>query len=120
MNYDFKVFDEKSAGAREWLSREYAGIRTGRASPEILDGISVSAYGSMAPLQQVANVGIENARTLRVSAWDAMIEKKIERAITAANLGVGTTAHSAGLRVTIPELAAERREQLAKIAKHKL
>ena len=120
MNYDFKVFDGKIAGAREWLSREYAGLRTGRASPAILDGISVSAYGSMAPLKQVANVGIEDARTLRVSAWDASIVKDIERAITAANLGVGTTADSSGLRVTFPELSAERREQLVKIAKHKL
>jgi len=120
MNYDFKVFDGKIAGAREWLSREYAGIRTGRASPAILDGISVSAYGSMAPLKQVANVGIEDARTLRVSAWDASIVKDIERAITAANLGVGTTADSSGLRVTFPELTAERREQLVKVAKHKL
>src|SRR3989344_397654 len=111
MNYDFKVFDGKTAGAREWLSREYAGLRTGRASPAILDGISVSAYGSMAPLKQVANVGIEDARTLRVSAWDASIVKDIERAITAANLGVGTTADSLGLRVTFPELTAERREQ---------
>ena len=120
MNYDFKIFDGKVTGAREWLSREYAGLRTGRATPAILDGISVSAYGSMMPLKQVANVGIEDARTLRVSAWDASVVKDIERAITAANLGVGTNADSSGLRVTFPELTAERREQLVKIAKHKL
>ncbi|MDO8562123.1 MAG: ribosome recycling factor [bacterium] len=120
MPYDFKTFDGKVAGAREWLAREYAGLRTGRASPAILDGILVSVYGSMAPLKQVANVGIEDARTLRVSAWDASVVKDIERAITAANLGVGTTADSSGLRVTFPELTVERREQLVKIAKHKL
>src|SRR3990167_3456774 len=120
MNYDFKILDGKVTGAREWLSREYAGLRTGRATPAILDGISVSAYGSMMPLKQVANVGIEDARTLRVSAWDASVVKDIERAITAANLGVGTNADSSGLRVTFPELTAERREQLVKIAKHKL
>lgn len=120
MNYDFKILDGKIAGAREWLSREYAGLRTGRASPAILDGILVSAYGSMAPLKQVANVGIEDARTLRVSAWDASLVKDIERAIVAANLGIGTTADSSALRVMFPELTAERREQLIKIAKHKL
>ena len=120
MNYDFKIFDGKIAGAREWLAKEYGGLRTGRATPAILDGILVSAYGSMTPLRQVANIGIEDARTLRVSAWDASIVKDIERAITAANLGVGTTADSSGLRVTFPELTAERREQLVKIAKHKL
>ncbi|MEK7107317.1 MAG: ribosome-recycling factor, partial [Patescibacteria group bacterium] len=75
---------------------------------------------SMTPLKQVANIGIEDARTLRVSAWDASLVKDIERAIAAANLGIGTTADSSGLRVTFPELTAERREQLVKIAKHKL
>lgn len=117
---NFKLFDGKIAGAREWLAREYGGLRTGRATPAILDGIMVSAYGSMMPLKQVANIGIEDARTLRVSAWDASLVKDIERAIAAANLGIGTNADSSGLRVTFPELTAERREQLIKIAKHKL
>src|SRR3989338_233650 len=120
MDYDFKVFESKIIEAREWLSREYGGLRTGRAMPAILDGIMVSAYGSMMPLKQVANIGIEDARTLRVTAWDASIVKDIERAIAAANLGIGTNADSSGLRVTFPELTAERREQLVKIAKHKL
>lgn len=119
-NYDFASLDKKVAGAREWLAREYAGLRTGRASPAILDGVTVSAYGSMSPLKQVANVGIEDARTLRVTAWDASLVKDIERAISAANLGVGTLADSSGLRVTFPELTSERREQLVKVAKHKL
>lgn len=120
MNYDFKLFDGKMVGAREWLAREYGGLRTGRATPAILDGIMVSAYGSMMPLKQVANIGIEDARTLRVTAWDASIVKDIERAIVAGDLGVGTNADSSGLRITFPELTAERREQLIKIAKHKL
>lgn len=120
MQYDFTLFDQKIASAREWLAREYRGLRTGRASPAILDGISVSAYGSAMPLKQVANVGIEDARTLRVTAWDASIAKDIERAISAANLGVGTSADSSGIRVTFPELTAERRGELVKVAKHKL
>ncbi len=120
MNYNFSVLEEKLVGAKEWLAREYSGLRTGRASPAILDGILVSAYGSMMPLKQVANIGIEDARTLRVSAWDASIVKDIERAIVAGNLGVGTNADSSGLRIIFPELTAERREQLVKVAKHKL
>lgn len=120
MNYDFASFDQKIAAAREWLAREYRSLRTGRASPAILDGVTVSAYGSVLPMKQVANVGIEDARTLRVTAWDASIAKDIERAISAANLGVGTSADSSGIRVTFPELTAERREQLVKVAKHKL
>ncbi len=120
MNYDFKTFDNKINDAREWLRREYGGLRTGRATPAILDGVMVSAYGSLTPLKQVGNVGVEDARTLRVSAYDAGLIKDIERAISAANLGVGTTSDGANIRVTFPELSSERREQLVKLAKGKL
>ncbi len=120
LNYDFKTLETKTAAAREWLGREYGGLRTGRAAPAILDGIMVSAYGSLTPLKQVGNVGVEDARTLCVSAYDAGLLKDIERAITAANLGVGTTSDGANIRVTFPELSSERREQLIKLAKAKL
>src|SRR3989338_5003423 len=120
MDYDFKIFEEKVAGARDWLGREYRGLRTGRAAPAILDSISVSAYGGVVPLKQVASVGVEDARTLRVSAYDAGLLKDIEKAISAANLGVGTSSDGANVRVTFPELTSERREQLVKLAKGKL
>jgi ribosome recycling factor len=119
-NYDFKAFDTKVAGVKDWLQKEYKGLRTGRAAPAILDGISVSAYGSMMPLKQVAQVGVEDARTLRVSPFDPTLVKDIERAIVAANLGVGTVADSAGIRVTFPELTGERRQEFIKLAKAKL
>lgn len=120
MAYDFKLFDGKVLAAKEWLAREYRGIRTGRASPLILDSISVSAYGSTSPLKQVANVGVEDARTLRVQSYDAGLLKDIERAISAANLGLGTSSDGVSIRVTFPELTSERREQLVKVAKGKL
>lgn len=120
MSYDFKTFDGKASAAKEWLSREYRGLRTGRASPAILDSISVSAYGSMMPLKQVANVGVEDARTLRVQPFDAGTLKDVERAIAAADLGVGTSSDGASVRVAFPELTSERREQLIKLAKGKL
>lgn len=120
MAYDFTAFEGKVAAAREWLAREYRGLRTGRASPAILDSISVSAYGSLSPLKQVANVGVEDARTLRVQSYDASLLKDIERAISAANLGLGTSSDGVSIRVTFPELTAERREQLVKVAKGKL
>lgn len=119
-NYDLKSFDAKITAAKEWLAKEYRGLRTGRAAPAILDGISVSAYGSMMPLKQVASVGVEDARTLRVQPFDASLLKDIERSIAAANLGVGTSTDSAIVRVTFPELTAERRTQLVKFAKGKL
>lgn len=119
-DYDFKPLDEKLAAAKEWLGKEYRGLRTGRAAPAILDSIMVSAYGSMMPLKQVGNVAVEDARTLRVSAYDASIIKDIERAISAANLGVGTSSDGSTVRVSFPELTSERREQLVKFAKQKL
>lgn len=119
-NYDFKQFDTKVVAAKEWLAKEYRGLRTGRAAPAILDSVMVSAYGSMMPLKQVATVGVEDARTLRVQPFDSSVLKDIERAITAASLGVGTTTDGATVRVTFPELTSERREQLTKLAKGKL
>ncbi len=120
MTYDFKTFEGKLAATRDWLGKEYRGLRTGRASPAILDGIMVSAYGSMMPLKQVATVGVEDARTLRVQPFDASVLKDIERAIAGGNIGVGTNSDGSMVRVSFPELSVERREELVKIAKRKL
>jgi ribosome recycling factor len=119
-NYDFKTLDTKIAAAREWLGKEYRGLRTGRASPAILDGVSVSAYGGTVPLKQAANIVTEDARTLRIAPFDPSLVKDIERAISAANLGVGTATDSSGIRVTFPELTGERRQEFVKLAKAKL
>ena len=119
-NFDFKDLDGKAAAAKEWLAREYRTLRTGRASPTILDGISVSAYGSMMPLKQLANIGVEDARTLRVTAFDPEATKDVERAISAANLGLGLTTSGADIRVSFPELTGERRQEFVKLAKGKL
>jgi ribosome recycling factor len=120
MNYQFTKLDQDLTAAREWLTREYKGLRTGRAAPAILDGVAVVAYGSTVPLKQVATVSVEDARSLRVSPFDPSILKDIERAITAANLGVGTSSDGSAVRVTFPELTTERRQDLVKAAKHKL
>tara|TARA_B100000745_G_scaffold296043_1_gene240891 strand:+ start:2282 stop:2821 length:540 start_codon:yes stop_codon:yes gene_type:complete len=104
----------------DWLATEYAGIRTGQATPALLDNIKVESYGSMMPINQVGSVGVEDARTLRVSAWDAGSIPAIEKAITDADLGVSVATDSSGLRVIFPELTSERREQLLKLAKSKL
>ena len=120
MKYDFTVLDQKLSAAADWLGREFKGVRTGRATPAILDSVAVSAYGSMTPLKQLASVGVEDARTLRITPFDPSTLKDIERAISAANLGVGTSADSGGVRVTFPELTGERRQELVKVAKQKL
>ena len=92
----------------------------GGAPPAILSGVSVSAYGSMMPLKQVASVGVEDARTLRVQPFDAGLLKDVEKAIAGADLGLGTTTDSSTVRVSFPELTSERRVQLVKLAKGKL
>lgn len=120
MAYDFKALDGKLAKAKEWLTAEYRGLRTGRATPSILDGVKVSAYGSMMPLNQVATVRIDDARSLFIQAFDSSVIKDIERGITNAGLGLGIGADSTGVRVTFPDLTTERRQELVKVAKGKL
>ncbi len=120
MDYDFKQVETKLTAAEEWLKKEYSALRTGRATPAILDGVQIAAYGSMTPLKQVGNLSVEDARSIRITAYDASLLKDIERGITAANLGVGTSADGNSVRVTFPELTGERRTELVKIAKQKL
>lgn len=100
--------------------REMATIRTGRAAPAILDGVRVEAYGSEMPINQLATVSIEDARTIRISPWDATQTKSIEKAIGASGLGLSVVVDGGGLRVIFPELTSDRRAALLKIAKGKL
>jgi ribosome recycling factor len=80
----------------------------------------VESYGSVMSLNQMASVGVEDARTLRISVWDNSVIAAIERSIREADLGVSTVTDSTGIRVIFPELTAERRVQLLKLAKNKL
>jgi ribosome recycling factor len=104
----------------EWLGKEYSGIRSGQASPLLLDGIRVDSYGIFVPVNQIGSVNIEDARTLRVSVWDKGAVSALEKAIRDADLGVSTAADSDGVRIIFPELTTERRAQLMKLAKSKL
>lgn len=113
-------FETKGKGIIAWLQQEYSGIRTGQAAPAILDSIKVDSYGAKVPINQVASIGIEDARTLRVSPWDAGSVSAVEGAIRDANLGVSVVTDSSGLRVIFPELTSERRTQLIKLAGQKL
>lgn len=118
--YDFSSLAQKIDETKEWLKKEYAGIRTGRATPAILDSIRVEAYGSLMPLNQVATVTVEDARTVRVAPWDQSQVRIIEKAIEAAALGVSLATDEKGVRVNFPQLTSERREQLLKLTRAKL
>lgn len=113
-------FDVRGKEILQWLTTEYSGIRTGQATPALLDNIKVESYGSMMPLNQVGSVGVEDARTLRISLWDAGGVSAVETALREADLGVSVSTDSSGLRVIFPELTSDRRAQLIKLAKSKL
>ncbi len=120
MAYDFSKLDGAIKETEEWLTREYTGIRTGRATPTILDIVKPEAYGTRTPMTQLANVSVEDARSLRITPWDKSLMKSIEKAITDANLGIGVSSDDMGLRVTFPELTSERRVMLTKLSREKL
>ncbi len=118
--FDLAQFKRVATDKIQYLQHELQGIRTGRASPTLLDGVRVEVYGSMMGLQQVAALSTEDARTIYVSPWDKGQLKAIEKAITVADLGVSVGSDDNGIRVSFPELTAERRQQLIKLVRSKL
>lgn len=120
MAYDFSEFKSSVQEAKEWLQKEYQGIHTGRATPAVLDRIKVEAYGALQQIPHVANVSIEDPRTLLVAPWDKETIKNVESAIRESNLGLGLSVGESGIRVTFPELTGEKREMLKKLAREKL
>ncbi|MFA6253646.1 MAG: ribosome recycling factor [Candidatus Paceibacterota bacterium] len=120
MAYNFSSFKTKLGEVEEWLGREYLGIRTGKAAPAVLDGVMVDAYGSKTPLKHVAAIGIEDARTVRVTPWDKGQLSAIQTAIETSNLGLSVAPDSTGLRVIFPALTEERRKMLIKLMGEKL
>lgn len=120
MAYNFGELQKKIEDTKEWLQNEYFGIRTGRATPSVLDGVKVESYGAQVGLNQVANVSIEDARTLRILPYDPSQSKEIEKGITATNLGLSVQSDDKGVRVFFPELTTENRAALTKVVKEKL
>ncbi len=109
-----KDMDARMAAAIEALSREFASVRTGRASASLLDGIRVDYYGTMTPISQMASVSVPDARTLTIQPWEASQLKEIEKAIIKSDLGITPNNDGKLLRLSMPSLTEERRKQLAK------
>lgn len=99
----------------EALQRELAKIRTGRAHPSLLEHVQVEYYGSEVPISQAANVTVEDARTLAVTAWDKNMVPIIEKAILTSDLGLNPTTAGTVIRIPLPPLTEERRRELGKI-----
>ncbi len=120
MNYNFSQFKIELKKIGDFLSKEYNQLNIGRASPMVLDGVSVESYGSRVPLKNTASISIEDPKTLRVAPWDKNQIKDIEKAIASANLGLSVVTDDAGIRVIFPQLTTETRVTLVKVLKEKL
>ena len=120
MQYNFTNLKNELKKVGEFLSKEYSQLSTGRASPMVLDGVSVESYGAYQPIKNVASVSIEDPKTLRIAPWDKNQVKAIEKAILVADLGLSVATDEAGLRVIFPQLTTETRQKLVKVVKEKL
>jgi ribosome recycling factor len=100
------------------LRTELAKIRTGRAHPSLLEHVNVEYYGSMVPISQAANVSIEDARTLAVTAWDKTMVQALEKAIMKSDLGLNPVTAGTIIRIPLPPLTEERRISLGKVVHH--
>jgi len=103
-------------GALEALRKEFAGIRTGRASANMLDPVMVEAYGQTMPLSQMGSVSVPEPRLVTVQVWDKSMVKHVEKAIREAGLGVNPMSDGQLVRVPLPELSEDRRKELTKVA----
>jgi len=106
--------ESRMTGAIEALGREFAAVRTGRASASLLEGIRVDYYGTATPLAQMASVSVPDARTITIQPWEVGQLKEIEKALIKSDLGITPMNDGKMLRLTMPTLTEERRKQLAK------
>lgn len=113
--FDIAEIKRRMAGAVSVLKTELGGLRTGRASVNLLEPVNVEAYGSHMPLNQVASVTVPESRMLSVQVWDKSMVGAVERGIREANLGLNPIIEGQLLRIPIPELNAERRQELVKV-----
>jgi ribosome recycling factor len=116
---DFKEIESKMQKCVDAARGDFAAIRTGRASPALLDRLVVEAYGQPAPLKQVAGVSVPDSRTLLITAWDKGVVSEIRKAIEKSDLGLTPNVDGTAIRLVIPPLNEERRRDLAKLVKKK-
>lgn len=113
---DLDDIERRMQGAVEALRREYQGLRTGRASTGLLEPITVEAYGARMPLNQVGTIGAPEPRMLTVQVWDKSMATAVDKAIRESGLGLNPMKDGQLIRIPIPELSGERRQELTKIA----
>jgi ribosome recycling factor len=114
--FDIADIKRRMQGAIQVLRQEFGGLRTGRASPSLVDPIHVEAYGQEMPLNQVASISVPESRLLSIQVWDKSVVTAVEKAIRNSNLGLNPQTEGQVIRLRIPELNQERRQELVKIA----
>lgn len=114
--YNKDELDRRMNGAIATLKSEFAGLRTGRASPALLDPVMVEAYGNTVPVNQVGTISTPEARMITVQVWDRALAKVVDKAIRDAGLGLNPQMDGQLLRIPLPELNQERRKELSKLA----
>ena len=115
-DFDMSDLRRRMEGAIQALGREFGGLRTGRASVSLLEPVTVDAYGSQMPMNQVGTVGAPEPRLLTVQVWDQSLVKSVEKAIRDSDLGLNPQTEGNLVRVPIPDLSEERRVELKKVA----
>lgn len=120
MSYDFNKFKEEKEKIVSYLSSEYKSVQTGSATPQVLDMISVDAYGSKMNISHIASINVESAANLLITPYDKTLGKEIEKAINEADLGLSISQDSSGIRVFFPKPTTEGRQRMVKILKEKL
>lgn len=116
MAFDISELDKRMHGSIDAFKRELSGLRTGRASVNLLDPVQVTVYGARMPLNQVATVSTPEARMISVQVWDRSNITAVDKAIREANLGLNPIVDGTTIRLPIPALTAERRQELVKLA----
>ena len=116
MSADLKELKRRMDGAIEALKREFGGLRTGRASTGLLEPIVVDAYGAQMPISQVGTIGVPEPRMLSVQVWDRQLVSAVDKAIRESDLGLNPVIDGQLLRIPIPPLTEERRQDLTKVA----
>jgi ribosome recycling factor len=114
--HDLKAIEAQMRASIDALKREFSGLRTGRASANLLDPVQVMVYGSRMPLNQVATVSVPEPRMISVQVWDRSNVQAVDKAIREANLGLNPIMDGQILRLPIPALTSDRRQELVKLA----
>ncbi len=112
---DFDDLKRRMEGALTTLHSEFAGLRTGRASASLVEPITVDAYGSQMPMNQVGTISVPESRTISISVWDKGLVASVEKAVRESGLGLNPAAEGQTVRINIPELNEERRKELTKV-----